>query len=59
MIRNNIYILYMTQQFKTSISQHFTCCCWNNIIAMPVHSISDATMIRNVTFIQQLTVHTS
>ena len=58
-----MYILYTTQLFKTSnsetISQYFTCCCFKNIIARPVHSISYATRIRNATFVHQLTVHTS
>ena len=39
-----------------TISQYFTCYC-NNIMTM--HAYSCATRIRNVTFVQQLTVYTS
>ena len=50
----------MTQLFKTAnfgtISQYFTCYCYD-IIAICLYSW--ATRIRNVTFVQQLTVHTS
>ena len=48
MLRNNImYILYMTQLFKTAnsgtIAQYFTCYCIK-IIAMPIHEQQEFQM---------------